>query len=179
MKVECLTVGPLHTNCYILNFNGETLIIDPGDEALRIIDLIEKRKIIGIIITHYHFDHIGALNYIKTKFACKVYDIYNLKNGINILGSFRFQVIFTPGHKDDAISIYFPQEKAFFSGDFIFSDTIGRCDLEGGNFKQMQASIKKVIDFPPDVIIYPGHGPMTSFQKEKENLEYWLDIKSE
>ncbi len=89
MNIKNIKVGPLKTNCYILENNSECLIIDPGDEAINIAKIITK-KVVGIIITHYHFDHVGALNDLKIKYDCPVYDKTNLKEGINTISSFNF-----------------------------------------------------------------------------------------
>ena len=87
MEIKTVVVGPLQTNCYILTKNNQTLIIDPGDEPNKIINEINQ-EVIGILITHYHFDHIGALTTIKEKYNCPVYDISNLKEDINTIGSY-------------------------------------------------------------------------------------------
>ncbi len=174
MNIENLIVGPLETNTYILSKDNEILLIDPGAEAKKIIDCINNRKIVGIIITHYHFDHIGALKEIKEQYNTKVYDINNLSEGKNNIGGFEFECIRTPGHKNDLISIYFEKEKALFCGDFIFEGTIGRWDFEGGSIEDMLKSIQKILKYPKDMTIYPGHGNKTSLQAEKENLEKYL-----
>lgn len=171
MKIEILQVGYLETNCYILSIDGKVLIIDPGDEAERIVDLVGNREVFGIIVTHYHDDHIGALDELEIKYGAKVYDIHNIVDGENTVGCFKFLGIKTPGHKEDAICIYFPQEKIMFSGDFIFKDTVGRWDLDGGNFNEMKNSIGKIVEYPSDIIVYPGHGEKTTLGDEKVNLE--------
>ena len=166
MEIEKLEVGILRTNCYILKKEGNILIIDPGDES----QLIEKHlngNILGIIITHYHFDHIGALDSLKNKYNIPVYDINNLKE-VNTLGPFTFKMIKTPGHKDDLISLLF--EDKLFCGDFIFENGIGRTDLETGDFNAMKDSITKILSMPLDTIIYPGHGNITTLKKEYANL---------
>ena len=173
MIIKCIKVGPLETNCYILIKDGKSLVIDPGDE----LDKIEKsiqNEVQGVIITHYHFDHIGALNDIVSKYKTKVYDFRNLSEGYNKIGGFEFKVLFTPGHKDDAISILFEGEKTLFSGDFIFNGSIGRCDLEGGNYMDMQKSIIKILKYENDITIYPGHGEKTTLGAERKNLMGYL-----
>ncbi len=156
MRIEIVKVGYLETNCYILSIDNKVLVIDPGDEIDKIKGVIKNREVIGCIITHYHFDHIGALKYFD-----KVYDINNLTEGINVIGPFTFEVIYTPGHKEDCISIYFKDEKIMFVGDFIFKDGIGRTDLNDGDIYQMINSLKKISKYDHDIIIYPGHGDKT------------------
>ena len=91
MKIKSVVVGSLETNCYIIEKDGEILIIDPGDEANKIIESIAG-EVVGIIITHHHFDHVGALESIKNYYNAKVYDYSNLKEENNI-GVFTFRVI--------------------------------------------------------------------------------------
>lgn len=176
MKIKTVVVGPLETNCYILTIDEEALIIDPGDEYLKIAEALDDKKLVGVIITHYHFDHVGALEDIQKKFGARVYDFKSLKIGKNKIGKFQFECIYTPGHKDDLVSIYFENKKALFCGDFIFQGTIGRWDLEGGSYKDMQKSIEQILKYD-DMTIYPGHGPITSLANEKNNLEKYLSLK--
>ncbi len=175
MNIESIKVGELKTNVYFIKLNRECLIIDPGDEIDKIMGKLNNYKLVGIIITHYHFDHIGALDTLVKKTGAKVYDYTNLKEGNNKIGSFHFEVIYTPGHKEDSISVYFPNDGILFSGDFIFEGTIGRMDLPGGSSMDMQKSIKKILTFPNDLIIYPGHGNRTTLNSEKGNLENYLN----
>ena len=158
MNIEIIRVGKLECNCYLLDINGNILVIDPGDDFDKINLAIGKRNVDGIIVTHYHFDHIGAIDELIFKYGIKVYDINNLVEGENKVGNFIFDVIFTPGHKEDSITIYFKDDKIMFCGDFIFKDAIGRCDLHGGNIYQMIESLKKMCKYDRDIILYPGHG---------------------
>ena len=175
MHLEKIEVGYLKCNCYLLSIDNEVLIIDPGDEANKIIKLIGNRKVIGIIVTHYHFDHIGALKEIKEKYQTKVYDKSNLTEGINKIGKFNFEVIYTPGHKEDLITIYFKENKLMFCGDFIFKDSIGRCDLPGGNIDDIIKSINKIKEYPLDTVIYPGHDSKTTLGYEINNNPYFRE----
>ena len=171
MEINKVIVGLLQTNCYILNKDNKCLIIDPGDEANKIISNI-KNKVVGIIITHYHFDHIGALEKLVNKYNVKIYDINNLKEGNNIIDIFNFIMIKTPGHKEDLISLLF--DNNLFCGDFIFKNAIGRTDLKGGNFLDMHKSIQKIIKLDKNTIIYPGHGESTILLEELPNLLSYL-----
>ena len=171
MQIKRVKVGYLETNCYILENDKETLIIDPGDESEKIIPNITK-KVVGILITHHHFDHVGAVGVLQAKYNCKVYDYQNLKEGQNKIGSFTFEMIRTPGHKDDLISFLF--NKDLFCGDFIFKGTIGRYDLDGSNFKDMQNSIHKILKYDKDITIYPGHGNSTTLKEEEKQLKNYV-----
>jgi len=176
MKIDILKVGVLECNCYLLDIDNKVLIIDPGDESNKIIDKIGNREVEGIIITHYHFDHIGAIEQLVNKYKVKVYDKNNMNEGNNIIDKFSFEVIYTPGHKEDSITIYFRKEKSMFCGDFIFRDNIGRCDLPGGNIKDMIDSINKIKKYDKNTTIYPGHGVKTTLEYEINNNMYFLDI---
>lgn len=171
MNIKTVKVGYLQTNCYIIEYQNNTLIIDPGDEAEKIIKAVEK-PVVGIIVTHHHFDHVGALDAVKNHFQTQIYDIHNLKEGENKIFDFNFEIIYTPGHKEDLISIL--MDNNLFCGDFIFENGIGRFDLEGGNFSDMQKSILKILKYDPSITIYPGHGDPTTLKKEIPNLKNYV-----
>lgn len=176
MKIEIVEVGSLECNCYLLMLNNKILVIDPGDEFNKIENKIGNRRVVGVIITHYHFDHIGALEQFVNKYNVLVYDRNNMNEGMVQIDDFSFEVIYTPGHKEDSITIYFRKDKIMFCGDFIFRDSIGRWDLPGGNFSDMISSIKKIKKYDDDIVIYPGHGEKTTLRYEKNNNMYLLDI---
>lgn len=171
MNIKKIIVGELETNCYIIEKDDECIIIDPGAEPLKIEGLIDK-KLIGIIITHQHYDHIGALDYFKEKYNVPVYDYNNLDEGKNIIGNFDFEVIYVPGHTSDSISVYLKEEKVMFVGDFIFYHTIGRTDLPTGDYNQMKKSIEKIKKYD-NIDIYPGHGNITNMKEEIDNNIYF------
>ena len=173
MKITKISVGMLKCNCYLLEKNNEYLLIDPGDEYEKIINFIKGKKIIGILITHHHFDHIGALKKLEENFSYPVYSSDNLKEGNLNIGSFSLEVIFTKGHSKDSVSYYFKEEKVMFVGDFVFLKNIGRCDLEGGDFQEMLSSIKKLKQYPKEITLYPGHGETTTLAFEMENNPYF------
>ena len=163
MNIKKVIVGELQTNCYIIEKNDECIIIDPGSDPL---------IIVGIIITHHHYDHIDALDYFKEKYKISVYDYRNLDEGKNKIGEFSFEIIYTPGHTNDSITIYFEDEKIMFVGDFIFYHTIGRTDLPTGSYSKMKESIEKIKKYD-NINIYPGHGIETTLKEEKENNIYF------
>ena len=170
MKIEKVKTGYLEENCYVISINDECLIIDPGDEFLKIKKLINNKKVLGVLITHYHFDHIGALEEIKNEYNVPVIDYKS--NVVQKIGPFNFEIIKTPGHKEDAVTYYFKDDKVMFVGDFIFQGSIGRCDLEGGNFEDMKKSIKNIKKYDKDIILYPGHGNSTTLKNEMESNPY-------
>lgn len=163
MKIDRVIVGPLDTNCYIISIGNNCLVIDPGDEYEKIKNAIGNKKILGVIITHYHFDHIGALNYFDKNL---ILDKSNLEEKEYNIDNFKFEIIYTPGHKEDLICIYFKEEKIMFTGDFIFKGAIGRTDLEGGSSIDMINSLNKIKKYNKDIIIYPGHGESSTLLNE-------------
>ena len=123
------------------------------------------KNVVEIIVTHHHFDHVGALDEIKKYFKLEE----NVKSGM-----FNYEVIETSGHTSDSRSIYFKNEKVMFTGDFLFYRSIGRTDLDTGSDIDMIKSLEKISKYPDDIVIYPGHGPKTSLGKEKQNFKYYF-----
>ena len=159
-----LVVGALQENCYVCSIGDNAFIVDPGDEADRIIDACNGKNVVEIIVTHHHFDHIGALDKLKKYFKLEE----NVKSDI-----FDYEIIETPGHTSDRRSIYFKNEKVMFTGDFLFYRSIGRTDLDTGNDIDMITSLEKISEYPDDIIIYPGHGPKSTLGREKNNFKYY------
>lgn len=170
MKIETVVVGPLEENCYILKKNAKVLVIDPGDEIDKIKKVIGESTVVGVLITHSHFDHIGALSNFNKGI---IYDFSNLKEREYNIEGFDLKVIYTPGHSSDSVSYYFKDINSLFCGDFIFYENIGRCDLPTGNFNTMKESINKIKRYHKDMIIYPGHGESTTLSHEIENNIYF------
>ncbi len=179
MKIDKIIVGKLECNCYIVIKDKNCIIIDPGDEFNKIDKYIKSNnlKVVAIFITHYHFDHIGALDECKKNYNVKVYDYSTYVNDDKRykVDEFNFKIIDSRGHKDDLVTFYFYNENVMFTGDFIFRDSIGRCDLEGSDFELMKLNIEKIKNYNDDIIIYPGHGEETSLGYEKLNNEYFID----
>lgn len=121
---------------------------------------------------HNHFDHIGAVDNIKEDYNCTVYSFNNLKEGEKEIGKFKFDVIYTPGHTSSSISFYFKDYKVMFTCDFLFKESIGRCDLPTGDINEMRKSLDKIKKYDDDIIVYSGHGDKTILQYEKCNNEY-------
>ena len=173
MQIERVVVGSLEENCYIVSIDNECLVIDPGSEFMKIKEAIGNKKVLGILITHGHFDHIGALEEVINEYNTKVYRFDNLEEKEYSIGPFNFEVIFNPGHSIDSVSYYFKNDSKMFVGDFIFLQNIGRCDLEGGNFSKMMESIERLKMINKDVTLYPGHGLKTTLDYEKRFNSYF------
>ncbi|MGD0355741.1 MAG: MBL fold metallo-hydrolase [Dehalococcoidia bacterium] len=200
MIFEALIVGFIATNCYIVasDKTRKGMIIDPGAESKAILKKIEDLKISVslIVVTHSHFDHIGAVKSLKeatgARFAVgtgsegatpgafvKLVAAMSggsarvpepdllLKDSDKIdIDDLHFEVLFTPGHSPDEISLY--GHGILFSGDTLFNAGIGRTDFPGCSYKQLENSIKsKLYTLPDSTIVYPGHGPQTTIGDEK------------
>ena len=165
-----LIVGQLQTNCYILTKNNKVIIIDPGDEAEYIKSNIAG-EVVGILLTHNHFDHIGAVEELKNHYNTKVYNYENVDNEL-VIDNFIFEVINNPGHSYDSVSYLI--DNVLFCGDFIFEGTIGRTDLPTGNMLEMQESIKCILKYDDDLIICPGHGNTTNLKEERISLNRFI-----
>ena len=169
MKIERVIVGDLETNCYILSIDGKCIVIDPGDEYEKIKNKIGDKEVVGVIITHSHFDHIGALNYFDNSLILKK---ENLEEKEYSIDKFKFNVIYTPGQKEDSITRYCKEHNVMFTGDFLFKDTIGRIDLPGGNKKDMINSLNKMKKYNKDIVIYPGHGDKSTLNDLDNILKF-------
>lgn len=162
MKIDIVPVGLLKDNCYILTKDDKVIVIDPGDEYEKIYPYIKNKEILKVLVTHYHFDHVGALtkfdvNQILPRETPKEYTI----------GPFNFEVIETKGHTEDSLTYYFKEENCMFTGDFLFKGSIGRTDFPTGNPEKMKQSLNKIIKYRDDITVYPGHGEKTTIGHEK------------
>lgn len=201
MNVEIITVGPLAVNCYIISDreSSESILIDPGSESKRIINLIEVRKLNlkSIINTHCHIDHIAEVKSIQDHFNTQflihenelpVINMLSESNGlfgIDVSGVPEVSGFLTPDQeinigKNKGTILFTPGhspggisiaiQNHVFVGDCLFKNSIGRTDLHGGNYDELINSIKtKLFTLPDDTIVYPGHGPVTTIEYEKRN----------
>lgn len=165
MDIKVIQVGPLETNCYILTINNESIIIDPGDDFKSIKEAIGTNKVIGCLVTHFHQDHIEALE--------EVVSYYDVEINKEKYGEFEYEIIETPGHTFDSKTFYFKNINTMFTGDFIFKSSVGRTDL-GGNIKDMIQSLQEFKTYDDGIIIYPGHGPKTTLGQEKKYFDLYF-----
>ncbi len=170
MILKRLPLGMLMTNCYIFGDSetNEIVIIDPADEAEKIINEIDGSKydVKYIAFTHAHFDHITALDQVKNRYNAP---IANDKTEF-FVGRYKIEVIKTPGHSIDGLC--FKTDNILFSGDTLFNMSVGRCDLEGGSLAELENSVKMLYTLPDETIVYPGHGISTTIGKEKRSNPY-------
>ena len=165
IDIKRVVVGYLEENCYIVTKNNQTVIIDPGADATKIIKEVGNKNVVGVLVTHHHFDHIGAL-----KEICNYYHVSEVTSVTGI----DFEVIKTPGHTSDSVSFYFKKDSVMFTGDFIFLDDLGRWDLPTGSEKDMLHSLELIQKYPDEIILYPGHGDKTTLGYEKRNIRRYI-----
>ena len=178
----------------------DAIVIDAGDEPDKILKFIrrENLKVHYLVCTHAHFDHIGGISGVKEKTGAKIMlhlddlEIYMSVEsqgaiwGFNIVqpphpdlfaqegdevaaGDVTLKVIHTPGHSPGGICLV--TDETIFSGDTVFAGSIGRTDFSGGSIEALKVSFKKILSFPPETVIYPGHGNWTTVSDEwKQNF---------
>ena len=200
MIFETFAVGPLQCNCIVVGCEQtrEALVIDPGDEVDRILQVLNHHnlRVIGILHTHAHFDHVGATKPLKeatgspaymhkedlflyehlaqqvAMFGLKAPESTNIKHwfkegDVVKSGTLAAQVLHTPGHSPGSVCFSLPGK--LLSGDTLFAGSIGRTDLWGGSYEQIIQSIRtKLLVFPDETEVYPGHGPSTTVGREKQ-----------
>lgn len=201
MKMERKSLGPLGTNCYLLYNNTDAIIIDPGGDADVIIDFFKNKSYTprAILLTHAHFDHIGAVDVIRHTYNIDVYlhgnesdwlkdpqrngSILFTPNPISIkaaehelieeemqIESFTFEVLHTPGHSPGSVCFVFKDAGTIIGGDVLFNHGVGRTDLPGGNMELLLESIRnKLYTLEDHMVVYPGHGPETTIGEEKQS----------
>lgn len=191
MLIKTLPVGQLETNCYIVTDENtlDCAVIDPGDESNTILDYMESNRLHcrAILLTHGHYDHVGAVDAIAEETGAAVYmnerdDYrrasdshmpYTLKeNGRSYdegdmveAGSLRFQVLATPGHTPGGVTLLCGD--ALFTGDTLFKGSCGRTDLAGGDYEQELASLRRLCQLPGDYEVYPGHMDPSTLERER------------
>lgn len=194
MKIKRFTGGTLESNGYVLYVRegGSCFIIDPGYDPKVFLVYIRDMKLDlkGIILTHHHYDHTGAVDRIKNETGCPVYlhredcdmygnqvDVYMEDSDIIDLDGVQLEVIHTPGHTRGSVCIFDGKDRVCFTGDTIFNVDLGRTDLEDGSEEQMIRSITEIIDrWPNDIMIYPGHGDGCTMKKVRKINREFTDI---
>jgi len=200
LEVRQLTVGPIAENCFVFRDEGaaKALVVDPGEEPERILAEIEQTgaEVEAILITHCHFDHVGAVTPLAAATGAPVYcpeievpvlaDIMSftmpgfgpyegyeadetVKGGEALeLAGLTLDVLFTPGHSPGHVTYSVRGEEAIFSGDVLFQGSVGRVDLPGGDGPTLLRSIQSLLDSHPDeTTVYPGHMGITSLGVER------------
>lgn len=204
MQVICQPVGPVEANCYIVLENNKALVIDPGADAPTLIGMIQalNADVQGVLLTHAHFDHMGAVDDLIKEFKVDVYmnpaefDFLSepsknsssaffgmphvslkakplpLKQGEQKIGDFEVTAYSAPGHSIGSTILKI--QDCLFTGDVLFSQSIGRTDLATGSREQMKESLDFLKNLPGNYEVYPGHGPSTTLDQERKNNPYLI-----
>ena len=202
MEVASFTVGPVQENCYLLRTDPTAttaVIVDPGEEPETLLAGIAAMGVTveAILVTHTHFDHVGAVAPIAKATGAPVYcpelerhvlaDImayvpyagfgpyesweaeHTVKGGEHLsLAGFEIDVHFTPGHSPGHVTYAFAEHGALASGDVLFESSVGRTDLPGGDHETLIASISTLLAaYPPETIVLPGHMGTTTLGRER------------
>ena len=194
MKLQRFVGGTLESNGYVIFdvASKEAIIIDPGYNAKKFIGFVEENqlKIKAIVLTHKHHDHIGAALEVSKaldapvwihKFDADEYkgdNVQLLEGGETIeIGDETAEIIWTPGHTKGGISVKFPKSKWIFTGDTIFDTDLGRTDLPGGSFADMEKTMKAVVSgWENDYRIYPGHDESATMRQVRRYNSEFLEI---
>lgn len=205
LRIKRLVVGPVQTNCYIVYYEEQkqAVIIDPGEEAQRIqLKLVEwNLQPVAILLTHGHFDHIGAAKTLKDRYSIPIYtldaekEILTTKNNLSemfglgnlyleadeylkdnqklTIADMEFQVLATPGHTAGSCCYLMEQEKVLFSGDTLFHYSHGRTDFPTGSMSAIIRSIKeRLLVLNADIMVYPGHEDSTTIGAERQVYDF-------
>lgn len=209
MDVRCFTVGPLQENCWIVRRedSDRALVVDPGDEADRLIKAIEGLTVEAILLTHTHFDHVGAVaalaRHTKAPVYCPKLEVRVLQD-INAylfpgygpfeswdpeetveggerlsLAGFDIDVLFTPGHSPGHVCYSIADEQVLLDGDVLFRGSVGRFDLPGGNGEVLLESIAMLLNTLPDATrVLPGHMGATTLGDERASNPFLHQLAS-
>ena len=199
MERTTIQVGTFEVNCTILSENGKAWIVDPGQEADRLLALLKERALepAGILLTHAHFDHIGAIPALQKAFpdlkvcvhrndvpvlthplnrlppdyppVARPKNLVALEAGVRPEGLDSLEILETPGHTPGGVCYFFKADKLLLSGDTLFAGSAGRTDLPGGDMATLMASLQKLMRLPDDTLVIPGHGPQTTIGAERES----------
>jgi glyoxylase-like metal-dependent hydrolase (beta-lactamase superfamily II) len=194
--IQCLTVGPLQENCWIVRNGERALVVDPGDEEHRIISALGDTPVDAILLTHTHFDHVGAVAALARHTGAPVYcpemevrvlqdinsyvfpgfgpfESYDPEETVQggeklALAGLDIDVIFTPGHSPGHVSYSIPADGILLDGDVLFEGSVGRTDLPGGDHRTLLDSIATLLNTLPDETrVLPGHMGETTLGRER------------
>ena len=211
LDVRMFTMGPVQENCFIVRENDapSALIVDPGDEADKILGALERLNIEmveAILITHTHFDHVGAVAPVARATSAPVYcpalETQVLANIMDYvpwpgfgpfesyeadhtvaggetleLAGLGIDVLFTPGHSPGHVTYAIADREVVFSGDVLFQGSVGRVDLPGGDWPALLASIESLLNaYPDETTVYPGHMGLTTLGRERATNPFLSEL---
>ncbi len=189
--IHIVSGAPKYTNVFVIISNsGNAAVIDPADPLVEIDDILSENsaKLTHVLLTHGHYDHVGGVNHLKQKYSPSIYlgsgdvskydarlfkmnddsaDFWYEDGQVIKIDEIELKVIATPGHSRGSVCLYEQNEGVLFSGDTVFKQEIGRCDLTGSDYKQMLQSLKKLKDIvKPGAKVLPGHGELSTMEHE-------------
>jgi glyoxylase-like metal-dependent hydrolase (beta-lactamase superfamily II) len=211
IDVRMFTVGSVQENCFIVRASDSdrALIVDPGDEADRLIEAVTAlgiKEVEAILLTHTHFDHVGAVAPVaratKAPVYCPELETFVLANIMDFvpwpgfgpfesyeadhtvaggetleLAGLTIDVIFTPGHSPGHVTYAIRDEDALFSGDVLFEGSVGRVDLPGGDWPTLLSSIETLVNgHSPETTVYPGHMGITTLGRERATNPFLREL---
>ncbi|AAC07862.1 MBL fold metallo-hydrolase [Aquifex aeolicus] len=199
MIIKVIPVGPIAVNCSVVadEKSGEAIIIDPGAEAEKILEAVKDFKVVGIVATHGHIDHVGQVGKLKELFDVPFYmnpldkflindeiwsgfasyigavpcpepDVEISEGDVIRVGDVEFKVLHTPGHTPGLCCLYEEKRRVLIAGDLLFKGSVGRWDLPGGNLVELKKSVKRVLtELPQDTLVICGHYDETTIGQER------------
>jgi hydroxyacylglutathione hydrolase len=209
LAVEKYELGPIGTNCYVVRAAqgaAEAVVIDPGAEAQRLLDGLERlnARCVAILITHGHWDHLGAVADLAEATGARVYmaederalledpnsftppgvelrpyspDVLLQGDEVLELAGSSFETLRVPGHSPGHLAYY--ADGRLFSGDVVFAGSVGRTDLPGADWDTLVESIRMLTDrFPPGTVVYSGHGPETTLGAELARNPFLAELRA-
>lgn len=208
LEIAGTPLGPYQTNCYILRASADTpeaVVVDPGSQGPELIAGLDRAGIVpaAILVTHFHFDHIGAVADLAERYGCPVWMCADEAHGLSdpdsvfpgqgvrpwqadrplagdetfALAGIDFETVRVPGHSPAHIA--FHADGHLFSGDVLFAGSVGRTDLPGASWETLEQSIALLVDrFPGATAVHPGHGPSTTLAQELASNPFLGEIRA-